>query len=424
MFVQKHSIALTAFGLFLVVTFAPVGRAVSRSPIRARDRAGQEQRAPSPPPGVHRISAEEQHMFVVQQWLAPGGPCDAGQWGLAVSPGSSLARELKTETIVVSGPRPDAPDGFLRRIVSVAQMGGQLIFCTTQASLEDTHVTGVIERNIPLGIAYVASSVPLVPGVVIRTPSPSSPSLRRVAEVMGQPVNPPPCAEASRGFEVEMNRTPWRATADIEGALEVCPQLSMVLSYSFGHIRRLRFDLSLDESARVELTAAVRGQWKGSKDIANIRFQPIVAELGGIPVVLRPVVTVFLAGEASGQSNVKTGALQHAWGQALVDYDGQNWNRKFSSQPQTISLSPPTISAGSVAKGELGARLELEVYGTVGPYFQPTGYIEADYSTSAGCSLQVGLEGPVGVDLKIFGHLLKRQPVGNLFDLNQSRRCH
>lgn len=444
MLIEKSSIVTGILTFCVAVVLAPAGLAGSRTATSPRGPSRQGQSLPSAPANprsdVYLIQPNEESALAVQQWLVLGGPCPAGQWGLSVASGSQLAEKLRSGLIVVSKQRPDAPDGFLRRIVFINKRAipNRIIFCTVQAGLGEAVWNGGNEKSKPIhfGFADIASAQGLLPGVSIRPPeetnklsglhmAPSDPP----GASNDPPSFPPPCRSASRGFQVEMREAPIRAGASLTAAFRLCPQLTVGLIYHFGSLRYLHLGLSVDELAKVDLKAEALGQWQGRQKLAAIRFRPEVIEVGTVPVVVRPVVTIFLSEEGSLRSKLETDATQHAWGYADVAYHNGKWSHSFSRNSEPPEFEQPTISLGSSAKGELGARIELEIYGILGPYFEPAGYVQADYSVQSaqpvqrGCSLKFGLEGSAGIDLIVLEHVVKTKNFGNLFDISQNELC-
>lgn len=429
MFAYKRLALFRTFVLCAAAALVPSLRAGSRVPVPLRKphpqgKALSPTASAAPPHGVYPIKPQEEGMLVVRKWLKPGGPCAVGEWGLSVARQSRLARVLHLNLVVVSGPRKDAPDGFLRRIVSIRHLGGQTVFCTEQARLGDAIPEGTLERSIQFGFTDIASVHTMVPDVFVRPPGRSAERFMQTSANLDPPSAHPPCLDATKGFQVAMQRAPVGVGAGITGAFQLCPRIEVVFSYHYGRLRYLHSGLLLDQSASVDLEVHANARWQGRQDLAAIRFNPLVVQIGAVPVVLRPVVTVFLAEEGSLKSKLTAGALEQTWGKVLIDYRARKWNASFSRSTPTIDFARPEIGIGTSAKGALGADVELEIYGIIGPFFEPAGFVKADYSTQSSCSLQAGLEGAAGIDLKVLGHVVGRKKFRNIFFYaSPSRPC-
>src|SRR5690606_16860056 len=77
----------------------------------------------------------------------------------------SAAPQLAAGSVVVSEPSAAAPDGLLRRVTAVSQVGGQLVAVSEQATLPDALANGSLRAEIELGPADVVDAVTHVDGV-------------------------------------------------------------------------------------------------------------------------------------------------------------------------------------------------------------------------------------------------------------------
>ena len=78
----------------------------------------------------------------------------------------------------------------------------------------------------------------------------------------------------------------------------------------------------------------------------------------------------------------------------------------MSGLTNNFTWTPPTLHVGVDIKGYASARLQVLVYGVVGPYGDVGPYLklEADTSTTPWWQLYGGLEVPVGVRVDLLGH--------------------
>lgn len=243
--------------------------------------------------------------------------------------------------------------------------------------------------------------------------------------------DPPPavagaCVGANAGFATEFKRAPVEAGMTASGKFALCPEILLEVRYGFLKIKQARLGLTLAEQSQVFVAARAISHVEARRDVARIRFRPLVVMVGNVPVVLRPVVTIFVSAKASLRSNLDGSLVQGAVATGALNY--YNGRGLVPPRPITVHNRPSPrfqyspLSASENAKASLGAEIEIEVYGTIGPFLEPSLFVQAEHSSAAGCSLTSGIEGSAGIHLSAFGHVLATAKSKDFFSHEFARK--
>lgn len=299
--------------------------------------------------------------------------------------------------IIVAGPSDTAPDGFLRRVTSLNASGTMVEVHTASATLEDTIQQASFSAQGVLEPSQVTRSV-LAPGASL--------------------VATPDSAAAPAGFYIRIDgvilydhdgdpsTTYDQITAN--GLVEVTPSFRFEAEIRDWTLREMLFTTSAEETVELEVEAKVDLLTiEAAKELARFYLSPIVLQVGPVPVVFTPVLTVQVGVDGSVHVGVKAEATQTATLTAGLRYRNQAWSpvQQFSN---SFTFSPPRLSAGLDMKGYGGARIALLLYGVVGPYAGLQGYLklEADVFATPWWILYGGFEAPVGVRFEVLSRIL------------------
>jgi hypothetical protein len=321
--------------------------------------------------------------------------------GTLVFAGADASR-FKTGNIIVSEPGTAMPDGLLRKVTSVEVAGGQTLVRTEQAQIGDAIQKGSLKTgDIELTEADLKSVVP-AQGVQIGRISPQ-------ADGFKVPINLVLLDKDSNS-----STTNDRITA--AGELQLKPIISIDLDLDCGFLCLYDNDLDflakigLQETAKLKIAgeALLGTSLKKTFPIATFNFGPKTFFIGPVPVVITPRIVLELKFDGSVGIKVSYEASQTLKAVAGVKYD-DGW-KNISELDNSFAAGPvgaeAAISGALVAKAKAALRGELMLYGVIGPTIEVAPFIGIDlmYPRDPFWKLSAGIEGNVGVNIKILGY--------------------
>jgi alpha-tubulin suppressor-like RCC1 family protein len=299
---------------------------------------------------------------------------------------------LAPDDIMVGDASPNAPDGFLRKVTSIENVGGQVVIGTADATLEEAIQQGEAHFSQVLTPDQVESAQ-YAPGVSLASPS-------KTALAGSFKLNIDKVLYDADG---ESTTTNDRVVA--KGSIEVTPRLNFDFRLKNWHVQQMTFTLGLDDQVKIEVESKVEKSIKREIELVHYNLKPIVFWIWFIPVVVRPILTFVVGVEGSVYASVSVQVTQEAKLSGGVKYENDHWS-PVSSVDNKFLFQPPTLSAGLELKGYAGPRLDLLVYGVAGPQIKLDGYVklEANTAETPWWKLYGGLELSAGVRMKIFSH--------------------
>ena len=260
---------------------------------------------------------------------------------------------LSPGDVVVAGVSSQTPQGLLRRVVEV-DPGGEVR--TEQAALTDAVSRGELSVERPLPYEEVERQEALAPGVGFEEGS-------LVITLSG----------TSGGGLPIVCGPGVRVTAT--GRIELDPDFDFSASWGPFQGLKARATVTTEERADLSLVASGSADCSKSVELYRLYFTPITVFLGPVPVVLAPVLTVNLDLEGGVSSDLSFGAAQTATYTAGIAYDSGEVTpvREFESEFQRpkAEVSPLEVTA----KASAGPRLDLLLYGVVGPSVDARGHL-------------------------------------------------
>jgi len=298
--------------------------------------------------------------------------------------------------VMVGDATENAPYGFLRKVISVTPVGGQVIVDTEAATLEDAIESGAAHISHVLAPDQIQRGMQMQ-GVTLVT-TPQAPNESYFQYDLDQVV--------LHDDDGDLNTTDDQITAD--GSIRLEPSFDFDIVVDGFQLEELSFTTNLNEQAELEIKTEIESPFiHKEKEIARHYFNPITVPIGPLPVTVVPVLTVNVGVDGSVHVGLTTGVTQQATLVAGLQFANETWSpvTEFSNE---FHYNPPTLSAGLDLKGYAGAELSLMLYGVVGPHAEVDAYLklEADLAQTPWWSLYGGLQVPVGVEIEIFSHLI------------------
>lgn len=292
---------------------------------------------------------------------------------------------VSPQDILVAGISDITPVGFLREVVNLSS--DKKTVNTKQASLEQT-----IENA---SFFYQRSLYP--------SDTSSFVSKRGVSESL-----------TSQGFNFNITLDNviiydadgrLNTTADqitINGEFLFNLDFSLDFDISRRKISKVDFRNSIDEKADVTVNIGpFINMIQSEVKIANYIFNPVIAYIPpGIPVVIVPELALY-TGVLGSMDPIGVRVIQEANLTSGLIYENNKWNPlgSFSNNFSFSFLGPQRTNFNYIAY--VGPKLNLFLYGVIGPSGGANAYLEIDASEN-NWKLYGGLEALLGVKVRIF----------------------
>lgn len=326
---------------------------------------------------------------------------ESGRGSLRFQLGDPAVSALEIGQIVVTEPVIGvAPHGFLQRIVEKREEGGQVVFTTTQATLEEVFEEAVIDYFQTLTADDVVSTSAHYEGIRFELPE--------VSHLGGS-------KKAKYEFSVDFDKV----LIDLDGDHEtVDDQLRLDGKFNFNAgaeakidigwtgLNHFKFLLHVGEEADVKLSGSLQKAFEEKVEVARYSFGTFTIMVGPVPVVF--AVDMELSVGASGQleAHLVVEAAQSAEVKLGAEYKGGKWSN-LSGFDSKFDFPTPEITAKASARGFVKPQLGISIYGLAGPYAFAEAFLEADaeYKRDPFWRIEAGLDFGLGfaVDLPVVG---------------------
>jgi Fibronectin type III domain len=310
---------------------------------------------------------------------------------------------LASGDVIAAGITAATPQGLLRTVTSVTSTGSTTTVATAPAALDQALASGDLAMGGTLGAAQVTGFTAARAGVRLVRPAAS------------------PGAGASAGLTVSINADLYKATdsrtVHASGTVTITPAISLSVRLSGGHIYTT-YRATLTQASSLKLNAQLTHDFSTSIPLGTATFSPIVFNIGPVPVVIIPTLSLSLA--AGG--TITVGALTSAsetdtYGVQLAGTDGSITATPIKTH--TTTYTPPTLYDSLSVHIGPQANLSLLLYGTVGPYVKDSlSLLKLDASTTANPWWTLNAENVVsaGFKLSALGHDISDWKKDPLFD--------
>jgi hypothetical protein len=240
------------------------------------------------------------------------------------SANTPFLQNLRLDDVLVSEPSAAAPYGYLRKVKAIRQEGGEVVLETTQANITDAVTKGGFTVEGDFEVEDVVATVVHLQGVTAE----AAPLSDAIAPQVGVGDN--------YRFRVGFNEV----ALDVgEGDVKVKLTLQGELFFNAGWGVHLNiepcfdvppvcvdsFEAKIGFEEHFKVTFAGEANAKLTKEIkvASYYFKPLVFFIGPVPVVVNPVVEVFIGATGEVKLSFHYGVTQSA--HAIV---GSRWTPK------------------------------------------------------------------------------------------------
>ena len=299
--------------------------------------------------------------------------------------------------VMISDVSNTAPYGFLRKVVKVAETGGQVVVTTKAATLEDAIDQGVIRFSKRFTPADIESSE-MAEGVSLR-----------VASATGE-------LDDSFFFELndvvlydeDGNLNTKNDQLKANGSIEFAPGADFTWIKWDGLDPNFEFVLDLDETVELEFVVEVAGKKTECKEIARLNLGAITVWVGSFfPAVFLVQMPISICADGEWSAGITTSVTQDVLLRGGVRHENGGWT-PISELSNKFDYDPPRLSAGGKFKGYVDPPLSFLLYGVAGPFAGANPYLElkADIFADPWWELFGGIDVTVGVRGEILGRSL------------------
>ena len=299
---------------------------------------------------------------------------------------SSLTQNipLKKGDVIVSS----AGNGLLRKISSVTQSGDSIIVKTTAAALTDAVNKGTATFSETLSEQKIAKVEYLKEGVVLDT--------SRMKSTENTNLN----------YTIDTYLDPEK-TVHLTGDFSIITGLNGNIQIGYVPPRIKVFSLTYDINQNLNLSEDIKlidMSYKNEVKIASVYFQPIIATIAGVPVVLVPQLEINAGVSFEVNCNVSSGITQQMDYSIGIKYKDNQWT-PVNEMNKSFNYTPPHLSCNANARAYIRPQLNIRIYDVVAPYLYADlyGKIEADVSQNPWWHIYAGADMGVGVKAAILG---------------------
>lgn len=165
----------------------------------------------------------------------------------------------------------------------------------------------------------------------------------------------------------------------VDGDITISPEFEFTLKIEDFEFKEILFRNDTSEVADLvisnsDITNPVV-EFSEEIEVAVFSFAPIVFDIGGVPVVITPVLNTSIGVDGAVAYEVSVGLRQTADIELGVHYSDDEWT-PISSVELGFGIMDPSISAACDVRGFVTPEFSLLLYGVVGPYVDVEGYVK------------------------------------------------
>ncbi|MDZ4168195.1 MAG: hypothetical protein U1E26_00875 [Coriobacteriia bacterium] len=374
-FVRAHGSAIRRIRLIGPASVLP--SAVSRALVEA---------------GTTRI-AEDAEVIAGEAAATVAGVTDQA---VTFSSPSTLTASLVPGDVIVSGPTTEAPEGFLREVTGVTQSGSGVRVMTQPAQLVDVIGQGSIDLQRELSPETVVSGKAMRPGVSASSVDAAALSKSFDLALDDVVVYDADGDESTKADQVKLN-----------GSIEFTAEVDAHADISWFTLKTFEFTTKVSEKAEVKVSSSVSASLSKRVELYRWKLAPMTVNVGPVPVVFVPEVSVYAGADGRISVGVSAGAVQQASYKVGVRYDSGNWS-PISERSSSFTYQPPTLTASADARVYAGAHIALMLYGIAGPDASVEAFVKAhaDPRGDPLWELRGGLRAEAGAKVEVFNKTL------------------
>jgi formylglycine-generating enzyme required for sulfatase activity len=306
--------------------------------------------------------------------------------------------QLQPGSVMVSGVAPNAPNGFLRKVVSLDKSSGQVNVQTTQAALTDAIQQGSIRLNQTLTPSMITSAHGL-PGVTLR-PQTADDSIFHL--------------DLSNVVLYDGDGNPNTTNDQIvihSGKIDINPTVQFNIDMKDSQVTYLYFGAGAVEIATVPVDAQVNVSLHTplKKNIGKYPIGEFGTMIGPVPVIINALLEVNIEVSGEVSAGISMDVTQTATYTAGAKYSGGQWG-PAQSFTNNFSFTDPQVVGSVAVKADIPvAQIDLFLYGIAGPAIGLGLYAKVEQAMLpvVNGKLSGGLEAMVSINNNVDGILPK-----------------
>ena len=309
---------------------------------------------------------------------------------------------LEEGDVLVARATEKTPYGLLRKVTNTSEAGGGINVTTEQASLVDAICQGDIFYNKPLTADDIVNSEALGEGVTVR---PGSGDTGGEGEIYLELRDIVLCEEGDAQVKVN-GHISMKPDVDFHAAVGWSPLWHFLRK---PELEELSFTVTMDQHAEIELFAGLETELLDERKsvLAPIVFGAIDIQVGPVPVVIVPVLQVYVGANGKVFAGLTTSLTEDANATAGVCYSSGQWS-EIAGCSADFGYEEPKLTAGGNVKVFAGPRFMLLIYGVLGPWGEVDAYLEFDIDVCRDPWWQLygGVEASMGVQFSVLDYIL------------------
>jgi PKD repeat protein len=280
-------------------------------------------------------------------------------------------------------------------VSSITESGNNLIVKTTFANLTDVVNQGETSFSETLSEQKITKVSYLKEGVTLDTSRMKSTENTQLEYTIDTYLDPGQKIHLQGDFSI---------LTKLNGQLKIgyVPPRIKLFELTYG------INQSLDLSQDIQL---VDIEYDKEVKIASVYFQPIIAVISGVPVVLVPQLEISVGISSEVHCNLSSEINQHMDYTIGIKYEDNQWT-PVNEMNKSFTYLPPQLNCNATAKAYIKPQMNILIYDVVAPYLYADlyGKIEANTSNNPWWNLYAGADMGVGVKAAILG--------ATIFDFN------
>lgn len=326
---------------------------------------------------------------------------------------SEEVKKVKAGDIIVSDINTQSPNGFIKKVVAVAETGDTKTIATEPVSITEAVVDGQSNAE---GILNPAGDNSLLTGA---TYNPLNGKVETITPQAGvtvygvkQPVNAIPECKSKKWY-VEFNNVNIQNAGTINGCVGMDLKFKMNMKIKSFELKNAEFSVnpSIVTKLSTNLNGATFDVSRAQITLTTFHLQPITFMIGFVPVVIVPRIALVLGVDGKITASLTTSVQYEASATAGITYANKTWI-PIREKTSKYNFVPPVFSGNINAMVYTGPEVTLLFYGVAGPGANL--YIYAHFNVAWNQSLNqlqrwdiwLGFEAGAHFTIEVFGRTL------------------
>jgi len=287
------------------------------------------------------------------------------------------------------------PYGLLRKVTGIERSGSRTTLKTEQATIEEAVEDGRAEYNQTL--SQPLKTVESNAGVVMKN-------------------NRTRSADDGIGFEDVVLYEEGGAKILLNGYLDLDFELIFILDIEDFHIVECTFGTRTTFDGELSVTSDGELEVDVEITVARFEFTPVIIPIGGVQIVIVPVLSLLIGSSGTVSSGFTMSAGQNTVLESTVSHPDWAPVKDFTSN---FEYQTPQITGGYYLRCYAGPRMDLLLYGVVGPFIKAQGYVRSESNDEGNWWLYGGLSFGIGFRIEVLGKTIKEWEDDSIIDFGR-----